>query len=274
MDVGAALREALDGGRARIEFISGFRHLLGRGRSCPRHAHRDVELVFHPSGNGSTSLADGSSVSFGPGAVVLYPATQRHGQTLDTAGVDLCLHVAFAGRGPGVAGVLTPNLVDPRLRREFEDLTTTLPPADPLAQAALDHRATALLCSLAAPQGSGSDHAQQASDYIAREYGSIARIDDVAKAVGLSGDHLRHCFTARYGIGPGQWLLRVRCDRARDLLARSELPLAAVATECGFRSLKHFSAAFQRTTGVPPMRWRRQHRPAVPYTDRPMMPGT
>lgn len=265
MDAREALREALDGGYAPVRFVCGFRHLLGRGPSCPRHTHRDTELVFHPSGRGTSGLADGSRVSFGPGAVVIYPPGHAHDQVLEAAGTDLCLHVALPEGSLRCAGVLVVDLVDLQLRHAFEDLSTAVRSDDPWRQASLDHRAASLLCGMAAQPAEASDHVALACACIARDYASIGSVGDVAKSIGISEPRLRHVFAARLGVGPGRWLTSVRCDRARDLLSRSRMPLAEIAIACGFRSVKHLSDAFRRATGCAPMRWRRRHRPNEPY---------
>lgn len=265
MDVCAALREVLDGGRAPVRFVCGFRHLLGRGVSCPRHAHQDTELVFHPSGRGTTALADGSRAAFGPGAVVIYPPGHAHDQVLETAGTDLCIHVALPTGVLRGAGVLVADLTDLQLRHAFEDLSTAASDEDPWRQAALDHRAASLLCGLAAQPAEAGDHVAQACARIARDYASITRIGEVAKAIGISEPRLRHVFAARLGVGPGRWLASVRCDRARDLLSRTRMPLADIAQACGFSSVKHLSDAFRRAAGMAPMRWRRLHSPSRPY---------
>jgi len=265
MDARMALREALDGGRAGVRFVCGFRHLLGRGPSCPRHTHHDTELVFHPSGRGSSGLADGSRVGFGPGAVLIYPPGHAHDQTLETPGTDLCLLITLPEGAPGCAGVLVSELADLQLRHAFEELSTAIRPEDPWRQAALDHRAASLLCGLVAQPVESGDHVALACACIARDYASIGSVGDVAKAIGISEPRLRHVFTARLGVGPGRWLTSVRCDRARDLLSRSRMPLADIAGACGFRSAKHLSDAFRRATGCAPMRWRRRHSPNAPY---------
>lgn len=254
----SSLRYALSGGDVRVRFLSGFRHILRPGRSCEMHAHPDVELVYHPTGNGATRIAGGSWTEFGPGAVVVYPPGQRHEQTLETAGADLCLHVAFPRLAPAVAGILT-MVQDLALRRDFESLAGALASEDPMHRAALDHRVTALLCGLSAEPPETDDRAAMARDLIARDYAMIRRIPDVARRLGIGEDHLRHLFTARYGMGPGQYLLNVRIDRARDLLARSRMPLADVAEACGFRGVHHLSEAFSRVTGCAPVRWRRRY---------------
>lgn len=256
-----SLRALLSAQAPRIRFVAGFRHVLKRGHSCLWHAHTMIELVYHPTGSGSTRLASSGTASFGPGALVLYPPGDRHDQTMDDAGVDVCLQLEIGGRAPLVGGLVVPSVGDPRLRRECEDLAASHVLDDPLRQSELDHRMAALLYGIAVQPTDDQDHAARARDLIARDYAQIRKLEDVSEKLGISEDHLRHLFTERYGMGPGQWLLAVRIDRARDLLARSTLPLADVAEGCGFRSIFHLAAAFRRTTGTSPMRWRRRHAP-------------
>jgi len=249
---------------AAVRFVGGFRHVLDRGPSCPWHAHAAIELVFHPTGRGTTRLGDGSRIAFGPGAVVLYPARSHHDQTMEQPGTDVCLQIELSGRSPLQAGILVPRLEDVRLRRECEDLAGAIPGTedDQLARAALDHRAAALLLGLvlsAAPMH--DDHAQRAHRIIDAEYATIDGVGIVAARLGISADHLRHVFTARYQMGPGRYLTEVRLARARDLLERSRLPLSAVATSCGFASADYLGAAFRRATGTTLLRWRQQHAP-------------
>lgn len=179
---------------------------------------------------------------------------------MEQPGTDVCLQIELSGRSPLRAGLLVPRLEDVRLRRECEDLTAALPEADPLARASLDHRAAALLLGLvmtAAPPL--EDHAQRAHRLINAEYATIDGVDLLASRLGISGDHLRHVFTARYHMGPGRYLTEVRLARAGDLLQRSRLPMAAVAATCGFATADYFGAAFKRATGFTPLRWRQHH---------------
>lgn len=257
----AALRSLPREGPPKVTFLSGFRHVLGVGHSCPLHAHAALELVFHPTGRGSTRLSDGRIVAFGPGSVVLYPPQQRHDQAMEVRGVDVCLQLDIRRCPELTAGLLLPTVSTPRLRREFEDLAAVHVLDDPLRRAELDHRAAALLYGLTVEPLTGEDHATRARDLIARDYATIRNIAEVAERLAIGEDHLRHLFTERYDLGPGQWLLAVRVDRARDLLVRSRLPLADVAEACGFRSGHHLGAAFRRANGTSPMRWRRQHAP-------------
>lgn len=50
-------------------------------------------------------------------------------------------------------------------------------------------------------------------------------VRDVAREVGLSPFHFIRLFEAVFGLTPHQYRIALRLDRARDLLARGELPV-------------------------------------------------
>jgi len=53
---------------------------------------------------------------------------------------------------------------------------------------------------------------------------------------------------------------RVRIDRAQGLLTHTTFPMPHVARQCGFKSLRRFTIAFHRTTGITPGKFRRSQR--------------
>jgi AraC-like DNA-binding protein/quercetin dioxygenase-like cupin family protein len=75
------------------------------------------------------------------------------------------------------------------------------------------------------------------------------KVADLARMCGLSAGHLAHLFTTEIGVPPRQYLLRVRIERARGLLAHSDVPITQLALELGFASSQHFAAAFKQITG-------------------------
>jgi len=50
-----------------------------------------------------------------------------------------------------------------------------------------------------------------------------------------------------------------RIERAKQLLATTDVSLADVATRSGFADQAAFTRAFHRVAGVPPGQWRRAH---------------
>lgn len=91
----------------------------------------------------------------------------------------------------------------------------------------------------------------------------IANIDGdlsiaaIADACNLSRSHFTRAFRDTTGQTPHQWLVAQRLERARALLRDSALPLAEVATTCGFADQSHFTRVFSQALGVSPGIWRR-----------------
>ena len=89
-------------------------------------------------------------------------------------------------------------------------------------------------------------------------------IAEVAAACGLSSAYFARAFKASTGTTPHEWLQACRVERARGLLRRPSLSLAAIAAECGFADQSHFTRIFRRATGQPPGNWRDLREPLPP----------
>lgn len=77
-------------------------------------------------------------------------------------------------------------------------------------------------------------------------------LDELARAAGVSPFHLVRLFTAHLSIPPHAYLLQARLERARELLAQGDQPLAQVAAEAGFADQSHLTRRFKRHFGVTP----------------------
>jgi LacI family transcriptional regulator len=71
---------------------------------------------------------------------------------------------------------------------------------------------------------------------------------------------LERRFEKAIGRPPKAEIMRIRIDRARELLAEANLPGSEVARQCGFRGQDKFSAAFRRECGMTPSEFRRRRR--------------
>lgn len=79
-------------------------------------------------------------------------------------------------------------------------------------------------------------------------------LDDLAGVAGSSPFHFARQFKAATGHPPHDYHIRLRVDRAQELLRTRgrEWTLAAIAAECGFADQSHFSRHFKRVVGVTP----------------------
>ena len=100
-------------------------------------------------------------------------------------------------------------------------------------------------------------HEARAKEMLRSHLDGRIAIADVADACQLSRSHFTRAFRLATGQTPHDWLQAQRLARARELLRASDLPLAEVATACGFADQSHFTRVFSRAEGAPPGQWRR-----------------
>lgn len=82
-------------------------------------------------------------------------------------------------------------------------------------------------------------------------------LEELARAAGTSRSVLAERFAQLIGNTPMQYLMQWHMLLAADLLCRSNVPLARIAEDVGYRIDTAFSRAFRREYGAPPATWRR-----------------
>jgi AraC family transcriptional regulator len=82
-------------------------------------------------------------------------------------------------------------------------------------------------------------------------------IAELASACRLSEAYFSRAFRETCGAPPHRWLLQRRVELAKQKLAATDMPLATIATDCGFVDQSHLQRVFARTTGVTPKIWRK-----------------
>jgi AraC family transcriptional regulator len=83
-------------------------------------------------------------------------------------------------------------------------------------------------------------------------------LKDLADCAGLSVSHFSFQFRASTNQSPHQYMLRLRVERSKELLADSRLSVLDVGLEVGFRNQQHFATVFRNSVGVPPSVYRTQ----------------
>jgi AraC family transcriptional regulator len=79
----------------------------------------------------------------------------------------------------------------------------------------------------------------------------------VAEEVGMSYYHFSRSFKQSIGLSPIHYITQQRIERAKRLLAETELPISEIALRAGFSSQSHFTTSFRRLAGVTPNSFRR-----------------
>ncbi|MGA5563192.1 helix-turn-helix domain-containing protein [Streptomyces platensis] len=81
---------------------------------------------------------------------------------------------------------------------------------------------------------------------------------------GMTPAELRTAVRRGAGCSPKDYLLGIRLGRAKELLAGTELPVAAVARRVGYDDPAYFSRLFTRRVGTAPIRFRDRQAHQVP----------
>ena len=86
------------------------------------------------------------------------------------------------------------------------------------------------------------------------------RIDAIARQVGLSRSVLQRRFRALLHRSIHQEIMNVRIKCARELLAKTEISLSAVAERAGFKHQEYLGAVFRARVGKTPAQVRAEAR--------------
>lgn len=79
----------------------------------------------------------------------------------------------------------------------------------------------------------------------------------LAKMAGLSVRQVERLFLRHLNVTPGRYYMRLRLERARELLRQTNLPILDVAIATGFTSHSYFAQSYRLQFGRPPSEERR-----------------
>ncbi|MEX1216817.1 GlxA family transcriptional regulator [Saccharospirillum sp.] len=105
-------------------------------------------------------------------------------------------------------------------------------------------------------------------------------LEELAAFVGISRRQLERLFLKHLDCTPSRYYLKLRLDRARQLLKQTTCSIIEVASMCGFVSAPHFSRCYRKYIGVSPKEERAavwsltQFDGTVDHTLAPILPTT
>jgi AraC family transcriptional regulator len=92
----------------------------------------------------------------------------------------------------------------------------------------------------------------RAVGYIEENLSEDLTLADIAEAARVSPYHFSRLFKVSAGLSPHQYVIHRRVESAKNLLSKTNLPIAEVAQRVGFADQAHLTNQFKRLVGVTP----------------------
>jgi AraC family transcriptional regulator len=253
----------------RKQLVGGFvltESVYRPGEEIPRHSHRCAYFCL-VLGGAFTESYGASSREYGARTVVFHPEGETHADH-------------FHGAGGRVFSVAVPPSWTARLR----DLTPSLERRAYVRGEMTSWLATRLYREFHAPDllsplvteglileilGNGAREASRlrssvpprwltrVADLLHARFRENLTLDELARTAGVHPAHLARAFRRCYSCSIGEYVRRLRVDRAGRELSRSNVPLTEIALGLGFCDHSHFSTVFKRHTGLSPAEYRK-----------------
>lgn len=254
-----------------------YRYAPGPPGRIEKHVHHDYQIglsLNFPGAydyRGSTYVVPAASVS------VLHPGELHVARDLEVRHLPAEFRMMYltpsflqqvasdiAGRTVSLPFFASPILLDPAIGTSFltahQALMAFMEGSRPilLEQESLLMALLSRLIQHYAPESlSCSSFARARPEVLrAREYLHTHATENVslyelARIAGLSPFHFTRAFRKEFGLPPHRYLVQLRIDLARRLLAL-DVPISQIATDAGFYDQSHFGWHFKRLVGVTP----------------------
>lgn len=98
---------------------------------------------------------------------------------------------------------------------------------------------------------------QLVTSYIAENLGRDLGLDELANLCGLTRFHFARAFKATFNEPPHQFVLKMKVEKAKHLLATTRLPISDIAVAAGFNGASQFARSFKAATGQTALEYRR-----------------
>jgi len=99
---------------------------------------------------------------------------------------------------------------------------------------------------------------QQAIQYLQAHACENITVDDILRQVPMARRALERKFKTHLGRSPAKEICRIRIQRARKLLAETNLTMQDIAEACGYTSYTYLGNVFKKETGISPGRYRKE----------------
>lgn len=111
--------------------------------------------------------------------------------------------------------------------------------------------------SKAGKSEAAEEYIKNATEYIENNCFHHLTVQGVAQQVGIERSYLYRIFKEKMGCSISTYILNRKIDKAKTLLAETNMQVTEIACSLNFDSVSHFSMAFKKITAASPMAYRK-----------------
>lgn len=82
-------------------------------------------------------------------------------------------------------------------------------------------------------------------------------VPEMAKQLHISAGHLHMLYKQKFGVSCMDDVIEFRLRKARELLTYTDLSIAEIAEQCGYRNVEHFCRQFKKCVGITPGKFKK-----------------
>jgi AraC-like DNA-binding protein len=101
------------------------------------------------------------------------------------------------------------------------------------------------------------EYVKNAVTYVHHHYDCDIQVKDIAANVNVHPGYLHRIFKASMGCTVMEYLAAIRMEKAKMLLAHTDIPITDIASYIGINSREYFSSLFKKHTGSTPLHYRK-----------------
>ncbi len=251
-----------------------------------QHKHREFEFLYMMSGEVGLTLVDGRTIRMAGGEFYIVQPDTPHGWVDDIVYPSSYFWLGIDPLKPDASkhlpitqddlNRLAENLVkagntvmpgDPRMNELFRDTRRVLVECDyrdspgTLAWLRSIVGRWVLVLHESLQRGAHvkeSPEIEAAKSFMAREFADVVTLHQLAGQAQMSEGWFSERFVREVGLTPIDYLNRLRCSEARNLLDNSTAAIGEIGFQVGFSSTQYFSTAFKKYTGMTPSSYRKR----------------
>lgn len=110
---------------------------------------------------------------------------------------------------------------------------------------------------IARQQSAATRPIRLAKEYVLQHYQEPITLEKVCEEVGFSVSYFSSLFKKETGENFVHFLIRTRIERAKELLAQTNMSVAEICTQVGYSDLKYFTQTFRKETNLSPGQYRK-----------------